>query len=72
MAQTEVEGVKKTVVSRYILEGYLGGSVVEHRPSAQGVGPRSQDRVLPWAPLEESASPSPHVSASLCMSLMNK
>ena len=31
-------------------EGHLGGSVVEHLPSAQGVIPESWDRVSHWSP----------------------
>ena len=52
--------------------GPLGGSVIEHLPSAQGVIPGSWDRVLHWAPRGESASPSVYVSASLSLSLTNK
>ena len=52
--------------------GRLGGSVVEHLPLAQGVILGSWDRVLYRAPRRESASPSAYVSASLCVSLMNK
>ena len=50
------------------LSGHLGGSVVEHLPSAQGEIPGSWDRVPHWAPCREHASP----SASLSVSLMNK
>ena len=45
-----------------------GGSAVEHLPWAQGVTPRSQDRVPHRAPCMEPAS----VSASLSVCLMNK
>ena len=48
--------------------GLLGGSVVEHRPSAQGMTPGSWDRGPHRAPRKESASPSVCVSASLCLS----
>ena len=48
--------------------GHLGGSVVEHLPSAQGMIPETQDQVLHRAPCREPASPSAYVSASL----MNK
>ena len=48
--------------------GPLGGSVVEHLPSAQVVIPGSWDRVLHWVPRREPASPSAYVSASLCLS----
>ena len=46
----------------------LGGSVVEHLPSAEGVIPGSWDRVPHRAPCREPASPSAYVSASLCAS----
>ena len=39
--------------------------VAQRLPLAQGITPRSRDRVPRWAPLEESASPSPYVSVSL-------
>ena len=54
--------------------GSLGGSVVWHLPSAQGVTPGSRDRVPCWAPCMEPASPSACVSASpsLCLSWINK
>ena len=49
-------------------QGCLGGSVVEHLPSAQVVILESQDRVLHWAPHREPAFPFAYVSVSL----MNK
>ena len=49
-----------------------GGSVVEHLPLAQVMIPGSWDRVPCRAPFEEPASPFACVSASLCVSLMNK
>ena len=49
-------------------EGYLGGSVVEHLPSAQGVTPRVLGSSLCQAPRREPASPSAWVSARLCVS----
>ena len=52
--------------------GCLGGSTVKRLPLAQGVIPGSQDRVLHQALCMEPASPSACVSASLCVSLMNK
>ena len=52
--------------------GRLSGTAVECLPSAQGMILESQDRVLHWAPCMEPASPSACVSASLCVSLMNK
>ena len=52
--------------------GRLAGSVVESLPLAQFMIPGSWDRVPHQAPLEEPASPSAYVSASLCVSLMNK
>ena len=55
-----------------MLERCLGGSVVEHLPLAQGVIPGSWDGVPQQAPLEEPASPFACVSASLCVSLINK
>ena len=45
-----------------------GGSAVEHPPSAQGVTPRSRDRVPRRTPCMEPASPSAWVSASLSVS----
>ena len=49
--------------------GHLGGSAVEHLPSAQGVIPEFRDGVPHQGPCEEPASPSPYVSAfSLCLS----
>ena len=50
-----------------LLWGHLGGSVVEHLLSAQGVISGSWDRVLHQAPCEKTA-PSAHVSASLRVS----
>ena len=50
---------------------YLGGSVVEHLPSAQGMILESQDQVPHQAPHEGPASPSAYVSVS-SVSLMNK
>ena len=55
-----------------MFSGHLGGSVVEHLPSAQVVILGSRDLVPHWAPLKEPASPSACVSASLYVSLMNK
>ena len=52
--------------------GRLGGSVVEHLSTAQGVIPECWDQVPHQAPCRESASPSVYISASLCVSLMNK
>ena len=51
-------------------EGHLGGSVVEHLPSAQVVTPESWDRVSHQGPCREPASPSACVSTflSLCVS----
>ena len=54
------------------LKGHLGGSVVERLPLAQGMILGSWDQVPHWAPCGESASPSVYVSASFCVSLMNK
>ena len=48
--------------------GCLGGLVVEHLPSAQGVILKFWDRVPHPAPHREPASPSACVSASLCVS----
>ena len=47
-------------------------SLAECLPSAQVVSPGSWDRVPHRAPCMEPASPSAYVSASLCVSLMNK
>ena len=52
--------------------GCLGGSVVERLPLAQVMIPGSWDQVLHQGPCGEPASPSAYVSASLCVSLMNK
>ena len=54
------------------LQGSLGGSAVEHLPSAQGMILETWDQVLYRAPCMEPASPSACVSASLSVSLMNK
>ena len=54
------------------IKGRLGGSAVERLPLAQGVILESQDQVPHQAPRREPASPSACVSASLCVSLMNK
>ena len=53
-------------------EGCLGGSAVEPLPLAQGVILESWDGDPHWAPHMEPVSPSACVSASLCVSLMNK
>ena len=47
----------------------LGGSVVQRLPLAQGTILESWDRVPPWAPGMEPASPSSCVSASLSLCL---
>ena len=52
--------------------GHLGGSVVEHLPSAQGVIQDFWDQVPHRAPCLEPASASAYVSASLCVCLMSK
>ena len=55
-------------------EGHLGGSLVERLPSSQVMILGFWDQVPCWAPRREpaSASASACVSASLCVSLMNK
>ena len=53
-------------------EGHLGASAVECLPLAQGVILRSWDQAPHRAPCREPASLSAYVSASLCVSLMNK
>ena len=60
--------------SKINTQGFLGGSLVEHLPSAQaqGVIPGSWDGVWHRAPHGEPASPFAYVFASLCVSLMNK
>ena len=55
-----------------LLLGHLGGSVVEHLPSTQGMIPGSGDQVPHQAPYGKAASPSAYVSTSLSVSLMNK
>ena len=52
--------------------GRLGGSAVKHLPLSQGVILEFWDRVPHRAPCMEPASTSAYVSASLCVSLMNK
>ena len=52
--------------------GCLGGSVVEHMPLAKGMNLESWDGVPHEALPREPASPSTSISASLCVSLMNK
>ena len=52
-----------------VKEGRLGGSVVEHLPSTQGMILESWDQDPPPALCMESASPSACVSASLSLSL---
>ena len=52
--------------------GRVGGSAVEHLPSAWAMILGSQDRVPHWAPCKESASPSAYVSTYFSASLMNK
>ena len=53
-------------------QGHLGGSVVEHLPLAQVMILESWDQVSQRDPRREPVSPSAYVSASLCVSLMNK
>ena len=53
-------------------EGQLGSSVVEHLPLALVIIPGSWDQILYQTPRREPASPSTYVSASLCVSLVNK
>ena len=50
----------------------LSGPVVERLPLAQGVILETRDGVPHRAPCMEPAFPSACVSASLCVSLMNK
>ena len=52
-------------MGRNLVEGLLGGSVVECLPLAQGVTSESWDRGLHQAPCMEPASPFACVSASL-------
>ena len=68
--QTETQHLRMKID----LPGRLGGSGVEHLPSAQGVILGSWDRVPHRASCMEPASPSACVSAShsLSVSLMNK
>ena len=63
---------RKGKTIRSTKKGWLGGSVVEHLPSAQGLILESQDQVPHRAPCIALASPSAYVSASLCVSVMNK
>ena len=52
--------------------GCLGASVVKCLPSTQGMIPESWDGVPYQVTCEKTASPSACVSASLCVSFMNK
>ena len=58
--------------SKVLAEGHLGGSAVERLPLAQGLILEFWDRVPYQAPCMEPASPSAYVSASLCLSWINK
>ena len=62
----------KTGYHLKLLGGHLGGSVVERPPLPQFLIPGSWDQVLHRAPCMQPASPSACVSASFCVSLMNK
>ena len=62
----------KTVIFKSLSLGLLGGSGVESLPSAQVVILGFWNQARGWTPHRESASPSTYVSASLCVSLMNK
>ena len=55
-----------------IIQGHLGGSVVERLSLTQVMIPGSWDRVPYQAPCRDPASPSASDSASLSVSLMNK
>ena len=55
-----------------IITGAPGCSAVEHLPLTQGVIPEFRDQVPHQAPCMEPASAFACVSASLCVSLMNK
>ena len=73
------EKVKRAGSIRCIIDfkrsglGHLGSSVVELLPSAEGMIPEgSWDGVLSLVPSREPASPSAYVSASLCVSFINK
>ena len=48
--------------------GFLGGSVVEHLPLAQGMILESRDQVPRQAPCMEPASPAVCLCLSLCVS----
>ena len=74
MHEEKIMGGKKPVKEDVEREagGRLGGSVVEHLPSARGVILGSWNRVPHRAPCREPASPLACVSASVCVSLMNK
>ena len=65
-------GIRDGIFKSNNTQGCLGGSVVEHLPSAQVVIPGSWDRVPHWALRREPASPSACVSASLSGSLIYK
>ena len=60
------------IVHKTGVGGSLGGSAVECLPSAQGVILETRDRVPRQAPCMEPVSPSACISASLCLSRVNK
>ena len=62
----------KVHIKKINILGQPGGLSGLAPPSAQGLILKSQDRVPRRAPCMEPASPSACVSASLCVSLMNK
>ena len=66
-----LQGVRRGewLVSREKREGHLGGLVVEHLPSAQGVNLGSWNQGPHQAPHREPASPSACFSASLFLCL---
>ena len=57
-----------SIFKNFSFWGNRGGSVVEHLPLAQVVILESWEQVPHQALLGEPASPSAHVSASLCVS----
>ena len=68
----EIQAKTSLNLIKMIIEGCMGGSVVEHLPLAQVVIVGSCDWVPYQAPCGESACPSAYVSAFLSVSLMNK
>ena len=68
----KIKELINSTILKFRSSGHLGGSVVEPLLWAQGMILESQDQIPYWVPLKEPASASAYVSASLCLSHMNK